>query len=410
MHSSISSSDSTSEFENQYQTLDSGNERKVRFKTFLGGLFMSIAVVGLYKLLASNVPINDRVLGMMDYMPTLIAERSETKQVMVFGTSMVQAGFEPSQFDAYFDERNLDITSYNYGVGNLNPEFQQYVVRHIRRELEAADSKLELALLEFNPFQTTKARDVIGAYTRDQNEAILLSVDDLWDITLDDPDRGMRLFNIRFLREGLSAELITSAILLDSGDSPPQSSPERTEALAARRGKQEELLATFEEGYSPFSNAWDPALRGGRVKKNELSEESMDALYAYAESFNHPALMEPDLQRRIRQGDILGLDFEERLVQAFINMVNDLNAVSEQMEVVLLPRNTDWVTYTPEVQEKLNNLMARVTRETGVPVRDMQDHPDVTPEMFVDTTHLSFASGIDTYTRVLAETYESFLR
>ncbi len=405
MHSSTSSSD----FENQYQTLDFSGERKVRFKTFLGGLFMFIAVVGLYKLLASNVPINDRVLGMMNYMPSLIEERTESKKVMVFGTSMVQAGFEPTQFDEYFANRNLDITSYNYGVGNLNPEFQQYVIRHIRREMEAAGAKLDLALLEFNPFQTTKARDVIGAFTRDQNEAILLSIDDLWDITLDDPDRGTRLFNIRFLREGLSAELITSAILLDGGGAPPQSSPERTEALNARREKREELLATFPEGYSPFSDAWEPALRGGRVRKDELSEESLEALYAYAESFNHPALMEPDLQRRIRQGDILGLDFEERLVQAFINMVNDLNAVSDQMEVVLLPRNTDWVVYTPEVQAKLDNLMARVTEETGVPVRDMQDHPEMTPEMFVDTTHLSFASGIDTYTRVLAETYESML-
>lgn len=406
MHSSISSSD----FENQYQTLDSSGEQKVRFKTFLGGLFMFIAVVGLYKLLASNVPINDRVLGMMNYMPSLIEERPESKKVMVFGTSMVQAGFEPTQFDEYFANRNLDITSYNYGVGNLNPEFQQYVIRHIRREMEAAGAKLDLALLEFNPFQTTKARDVIGAFTRDQNEAILLSIEDLWNITLDDPDRGTRLFNIRFLREGLSAELITSAILLDGGGAPPQSSPERTEALSARREKREELLATFPEDYSPFSDAWEPELRGGRVRKDELSEESLDALYAYAESFNHPALMEPDLQRRIRQGDILGLDFEERLVQSFINMVNDLNAVSEQMEVVLLPRNTDWVVYTPEVQAKLDNLMARVTEETGVPVRDMQDLPEMTPEMFVDTTHLSFASGIDTYTRVLAETYEPILR
>lgn len=403
------SSISSSEFENQYQTLDSSSELMVRFKTLLGGLLMFTLVVGLYKSIGSNIPMNARVLEMMDYVPTLASENPQSKKVMVFGTSMVQAGFEPDQFDAYFTSRGQDVVSYNYGVGNLNPEFQQYVTAHIRRELEASGETLALALLEFNPFQTTKSRDVLGAITRDQNEAVLLSVGDLWDITLEDPDRGLRLFNIRYFREGISAELLSSIFALDGPIDFDRPSPEFEAARERRNEMQRAFRDTLPEDSNPFAANWSIDRRGGRIDKSQLSEESLDALYDYAESFVHPALMEPDLQRRINQGDILGLDFEERLVQAFINMVNDLNAVSDQMEVVLLPRNTDWVVYTPEVQAKLDALMERVTRETGVTVRDMQDHPDITPEMFVDTTHLSFALGIDTYSRVLAETYESVL-
>lgn len=404
------SSTSSSEFENQYQTLDNSTELRVRLKTLLGGLLMFILVVGIYKFIASNIPMNGRVETMMDYMPVLIEENPQSKKVMIFGTSMVQAGFEPYQFDAYFAERNIDVASYNYGVGNLNPEFQQYVVRHIRRELEAANEKLDLAVLEFNPFQTTRARHRIGGYTRDQNEAILLTVDDLWRITLEDPDRGIRLFNVRYFREGLSAELITSALFLENVINEPDTSEERTAAIETRRDMQRAFRDTLPEGYSPFGGEWDIPLRGGRIDKRELSGESLEALHAYAESFRDPALMEPDLQRRIDQGDILDLDFEESLVQAFISMVNDLNAVAENMEVVLLPRNTDWVVYTPEVQTRLDRLMDRISRETGVAVRDMQDLPEITPAMFVDTTHLSFTTGIDTYTRVLAETYEPVLR
>ncbi len=403
------SSISSSEFENQYQTLDSNSELKVRFKTLLGGLFMFALVVGLYKFIASNIPMNARVLEMMDYVPTLVAENPQRKKVMVFGTSMVQAGFEPDQFDAYFESRGQDIVSYNYGVGNLNPEFQQYVTAHIRRELEASGEMLDLSLLEFNPFQTTKSRNVLGAITRDQNEAVLLSLNELWEITLQNPDRGFRLLNIRFFREGISAELLSSIFTINGPVNFDAPDPEYAAAEERRNEMRRAFLNTLPDGSNPFGGIWSIDRRGGRLNKSQLSEESLDALYDYAESFVHPALMEPDLQRRVRQGDILGLDFEERLVQAFINMVNDLNAVSEHMEVVLLPRNTDWVVYTPEVQEKLDALMERVTRETGVAVRDMQNHPQITPEMFVDTTHLSFALGIDTYTRVLAETYADVL-
>ncbi len=402
------SSTSSSEFENQYQTLDNSQELKTRLKTLVGGLFGFAVVVGLYLLLASAVDLNGRVLGMMDYMPQLAAEHPEKQKVMVFGTSMVQAGFEPAQFDSYLNGRGVDVVSYNYGVGNLNPEFQQYVTRHIRRELERANGTLDLTLLEFNPFQTTKARDVLGVITRDQNEAVLLPLDELWDITRDDPDRGVRLFNIRFLRDGFSAELITSSIFLTGPPSSP--TPEQLDANRVRTQMRNAFRETTPEGFAIAAAGWREELRGGRLDKSQLSAESLDALQAYADSFLDPALMAPDLQRRIRQGDILGLDFEERLVQAFINMVNDLNAVSENMEVILLPRNTEWVQYTPEAQARLDATMARVTRETGVTVRDMQDHPDITPAMFVDTTHLSFAAGIDAYTRLLAETYEDLLR
>lgn len=404
------SSISNSEFENQYQTLDDSNALKVRFKTLLGGLFMFLLVVGLYKFIGSNIPMNARVLEMMAYMPTVATERPESKKVMIFGTSMVQAGFEPNQFDAYFAERDMDVISYNYGVGNLNPEFQQYVTRHIRQELESRNQTLTLSLLEFNPFQTTKARDVLGVITRDQNEAVLLPLEDLMRITFEDPDRGLRLLNIRYFREGISAELLSSAFTIDGPVNFGEPDPERAEAAAARSELQREFRDTLQEGNNPFADQWSIARRGGRLDKSQLSSESLEALYAWAESYVHPALMAPDLQRRINQGDILGLDFEERLVQAFINMVNDLNAVSDHMEVILLPRNTDWVVYTPEVQQRLDNLMARITEETGVPVRDMQDLSEITPQMFVDTTHLSFALGIDTYTRVLAQTYEPILR
>ncbi|MEQ8313665.1 MAG: hypothetical protein RL839_11880 [Gammaproteobacteria bacterium] len=403
------SSISNSEFENQYQTLDSGSELKVRGKTFLAGLLMFVVVTGLYSYLTRFAPINDRALALIQQLPNVASAYPEHKKVMVFGTSMVQAGFEPYQFDTYFEQRDMDVVSYNYGVGNLNPEFQQYLTAHIRREMQAADASLDLVLLEFNPFQTTKAREVIGAYTRDQNEAELRTVRELWETTLEDPDRGIRLFNIRYLRNGLSAELLTSALFLLNAGLPEVNDAYREASL----NRSEMASAFFESAPMArnfFGAVWHEDLRGGRIDKRVLPDEALDALQLWADSFRNETLMEFDLQRRVVQGDILELDFADHLVKAFINMVRDLDAVSDNMEVILLPRNTDWVDYTPEVQARLDALMQRITDETGVAVRNFQTHPEIGPEMFVDTTHLSFANGIDTFTRVLAESYEPVLR
>lgn len=406
MHSSISSSD----LENEFQTLERGTEMQVRLKLFVAGMLVAATVIGLYLALTSVVPLNGRVLGMMDYLPTYLEENRDRQKMLIFGSSMVQAGFEPYQFDAHLEEEGIDVVSINYGVGNLDPEFQQYLTRDARRKLEAAGQKLDLTLLEFNPFQTTLARGAFGNITRDQNEAILLTPADLWAITLKDPDRGIRMFNIRWFRNGISAQMLSSFLTI-SGD---EVIPGREEETALARERRNELNRNFQDSLPAdvemLLAEWDQKLRGGRIDKRLLPAESLEALQAYVDSFRAPVLLASDRQRRILQGDIEELGFDERLIQAFINMVNDLKAVSVNMEVVLLPRNTQLIVYTPEVQQKLDRLMQRITAETGVPVRDFQDHPEISSEHFLDSTHLSFGSGIDAYTKVLAETYAEFLR
>lgn len=406
MHSSISSSD----FENSYQTLDGDNELRVRTKTFAAGALVAASVIGLYLWLSSFVPINARVLGMMEYLPTYLEENRNRKKMLIFGSSMVQAGFEPYQFDGHLAEQGIDVASINYGVGNLDPEFQQYITRDARRKLEAAGQKLDLTLLEFNPFQTTIVRGRFGGITRDQNEAILLTPADLWATTLEDPNRGTRLFNIRWFRNGISAEMLTSIFSISGNEALPGQEEEAAQARERRSELQRVFQDSLPEGVNIFPIEWSHDLRGGRIDKRLLPAESLEALQDYMDAFRAPAIMAGDRQRRISGGDILELGFDERLIQAFITMTNDLNAVSEHMEVVLLPRNTDWIVYRPEVQQKLNRLMQRITDETGVPVRDLQDHPAITPEMFLDTTHLSFGNGIDAFTELLAETYREQLQ
>ena len=404
MPSSISSSD----FETGYQTLDQQGRLKVAVKTLIAGILVFGAVVAIYNgILQSLGNFNGRMVAQLQHLPQLVAASRDKDAIMVFGSSMVQAGFEPEVFDRAMQGYGVDTISYNYGVGNLNPRYQALMTRRVREAFQAGDQKLSLALIEFNPFQTTKVRDTVLTFTADQNDALLASLTELWQLTLRDPTRGIRLFNIRFLRDGMSAELFTSLPgLLMSQSGSNSSKAEYGEA----RDRSEEIFDRFNEqrdssGRIQGGDRWSASLRGGRIDKSTLSEQALKTLSEYVVSRRNPLFMEDDLQRRIDTSDILDLDFEEELILAFIEMVENFKPIADVVEVIVLPRNTDWVTYSPEVQRRLSALLRRIEWETEVVVRDFQTHPRITPEHYIDTTHLSFAEGIDVYTELLAETY-----
>lgn len=199
---------------------------------------------------------------MMEAATTIALDSTDTQNVLMFGSSMVQAGFSPLQFDAYYANKHSKVRSYNFGIANMNPEFQQYLTRHIRTEFEASGKKLRLAVVEFNPFQTTKTRDQLGAVMRDQSEAVLLPVQDLVAMLWRDPNRALRLLNIRFFRDGLSAELISSEFVLGN---------------ALRRTFQD----TLPEGSKPFKSGWNKEIRGARMDKRGLSDESIARMDEY---------------------------------------------------------------------------------------------------------------------------------
>ena len=82
---------------------------------------------------------------------------------------------------------------------------------------------------------------------------------------------------------------------------------------------------------------------------------------------------------------------------------------SDHVEVILLPRNHDWIQRGPEASQRLSDVLARIERETGVTVRSFEDAPEITPEMFSDTTHLARYTGDVPYTSLLVETYSPIL-
>ncbi len=57
----------------------------------------------------------------------------------------------------------------------------------------------------------------------------------------------------------------------------------------------------------------------------------------------------------------------------------------------------------------MRQALERIERETGVTVRSLEDRPEITPEMFSDTTHLARYGGDVPYTSMLVEIYAPIL-
>jgi len=119
--------------------------------------------------------------------------------------------------------------------------------------------------------------------------------------------------------------------------------------------------------------------------------------------------MENDKLRRTTCCDIEEMHFEEELVQAFIRMVEIFKQFSDHVEVVLLPRNTDWIHYSPEASKRLASVLARIRGETGVTIQNLQSLEGMTPAMFRDTTHLARYSGDVAFTAHLVDEYGELL-
>ena len=187
--------------------------RKIYRKTLLAIGLCMLCALGIIQLILNAMGANSQgVLGRVTEaraaLPAIVKEPKDL--VMFFGSSMTRAGFSPRQFDRDAAAVGKSVKSYNYGFGGLNPYFQDFLSRRISEEFIASERKLKLTMIEFNPFQTTKTRWQRAQQVLDSFLTLLASDHELLEIGQDDLTRAIRLFNIKYLRNNISAEMITS--------------------------------------------------------------------------------------------------------------------------------------------------------------------------------------------------------
>ena len=358
---------------------------------------------------ARNQGVFARTSLAREALPKIVKEPHDL--IIFYGSSMTRAGFSPRLFDKELNAMGKNVKSFNYGFGGLNPYFQDFLSRRIRDEFIANDRKLKLAMIEFNPFQTTQRRWQGAKPVVDSFLSMLASDEELFEIAKQDITRGILLFNIRYIRNNISSEIITS--FFGRGIFPPyqwQQFKDSEEVQQARREIGRKLGEHFDKDYPDLAyQDWMYEWQGAGTIPEERSEETLAAFEEYYDLSQTDAQMKNDRLSRIRSADIEELNFEPLLVESFIQIVKNFQQFSENVEVIMLPRNTKWITNTPEGKARLADAIKQIELATGITIRDHQDLDVIDPTMFSDTTHLARYRGDVPYTNYLIEQYANDL-
>jgi hypothetical protein len=384
------------------------------FLTVVVGMAIAMGAVGLFvsAMGAGSQSLLGRVLQAQDAIPQIAAEDEDL--VMVFGSSMVEAAFSPREFDRSIADAGGEVKSFNFGFGGLNPLFQDYVARRIAEDLKSSDRRLKLVLIEFNPFQTTKTRRQLAAALEEAYIALLASPAELWQILLDDPERGIRMLEIRYLRDGISAEATTTYFWAGPFQAPRAALASGIQEDEGVQEKLDEVLEQlgpkFEEEYPDYDGSdWYYPWQGGGTIKSERAADTLALFDQYYALTQTDYQMTIDRLNRIETADIEELDFDPELVEAFVRVVDNFKQVADHVEVIMLPKNTDWIKNSPEALARQADAVRRIEDATGVTVQNFQQIDAITIDMFSDTTHLNRYYGAVAFTAFLAENYADLL-
>ncbi len=365
----------------------------VRLFTFVGG--------------ASAETILPEVTEARAALPRIVAEEKDV--VLAFGSSMTDAAFGARQFDREMAAQGVEVKSFNFGFGGLNPYFQDYLARRVREAFDEADRRLSLAIVEFTPLQNTKTRYRRALPLVDSYVAMLASDAEIGELVLREPTVGIQTANVRYLRNGISAEMLTwffGSEVLFPAEQPNSGLPRDEEAERTLEELGPELDRRFDEDYPDYvESAWSWEWQGAGTIPEERSPETLALFEQYYAALRNDRRMADDRLWRIHSADVENLDFEEELLAAFVRIVKTFQAFSDRVAIVVMPRNHAWIGRTPEGEARMRAALHRIREETGATVYDFEDTPRITPEMFADTTHLARYSGDVAYTSLLVEAF-----
>lgn len=381
--------------------------------TVVVGMTLALGLVRVFVATsgAGSQSLRGRALEAQAAIPQIAAEKNDL--VMFYGSSMTEAGFSPREFDLELASKGIATTSFNFGFPGLNPIFQEYLSERIVENFEAENRRLKLVMIEFNPFQTTVTRRNRAVALEDSYIALLASPQQLLDILLEDPARGLRMLEIRYLRDGISAEMTTTFLWAQWFQVPFVGTE-----LVEEDGFEERLddvVAVLDEAFETEfpdydGSDWYYPWRGGGTIMSERPAETLAIVNEYYTLSRTDRHMDNDRLSRIHKADIVDLNFDPGLVEAFIELVKNFQQIADNVEVVMLPKNTDWIKNPPEAVARQATVVERIRRETGAPVRDFQVTDAVSNSMFRDTTHLNRYQGAVAFTHLLVEEYEELLR
>ena len=355
---------------------------------------------------AKSQGVIGRVLESKAALQQIIAEPNDL--VLFYGSSMTRAAFSACQFDTDLAQLGKTVKSFNFGFGGLNPYFQDFYSRRITEDFKVSERKIKLTMIEFNPFQATQTRWHRAAPVVDSFLTLLATDPELIKIAEDDVTRAIRLLTIKYLRNNISAEMITS--VLGREIFPPtqhQRFKDNENIIAERRRLGNLLNDKFEQEYPHYQpSQWSYEWQGAGTIPEERTAETLalfNDYYAVTQTDNQ---MKNDRLSRIRSADIEDLNCEPLFIEHFINIVKNFQQVSDSVEIIMLPKNSQWIKTSDAADLRLIEVVQYIEQATGLKIKNHQNITEITPAMYRDTTHLSRYRGDVAYTNYLLKEYQ----
>lgn len=388
--------------------------RAIALKTILlGGGVMLVAmwmVNSLVSFARSQVPSPfsiQRIQTAAEALPAALAlPADDTRQVIyVFGSSLVEFGFSPQQFDAELKAKGVDAVSYNFGFGNSDPHIQERFATRFADLFRHQPDKVDRVIYEFAPFQATRLRAQQSGKLEHAAAAVIGDWRDFLAVAKDDHELAVSLFNTKYVRNGVPAEAITSLLSMPLKNIGKPASEIIEDATPPTGELQMEFFRHMHHDW--FQNdapgGWRQADRGGLP--TSASAETMALAKQLMPRLQHPQRMQRALERRIACCDIEDLDIDEAMLDSFIEAVKQAQSVSRQVDVLIMPRNDDVVRISDTGKQRLQVSLERIRNETGAHVVDLGDAPNYGVEWFFDTDHLTLFEGRLRFSRELADHY-----
>jgi hypothetical protein len=386
--------------DNEQEKIEARRAARRALGACIGVLVAALVATRLgIELIASDRPwAKQRVVASVEAFPSIAADRS-AKLALVMGSSRVMNDFVPEVFDARLAAKGKTVRSYNLGTAHLTTPLQVVLAQHFCADLQRVGRKADLTVVDFaidwntvprtqQPFiaaATNMVECMTGSATSFASKGVLT------------PIATASLIYERYILHCFPAEEVTSSIsrLLDRATAKDPSwwfgSPKLIDPETLRDDEIAEKLHDARElSDAPKVYEWTIRNRGYQSMAEPVRRIYIDDFLPYNTS---DVQLSRQLEKEKRVSDIIELHFDDGLVRAFIDLVNELKGCSKDIVVWVLPSHPKWIVHPPEAAARFADVLARITRETGVEIIDDSASSDFGPAEFEDLSHLNRSTG-----------------
>ena len=357
-----------------------------------------LAARGFAQCVERVVPIHSQfsLLELSRTAAAIDAVENERVDVAFIGTSAVWFGFDPRRFDASLAARGHPLTSFNFGLVPTSVRLQRFFADSICESHRARGARWKLLLYEVAPSEflekivaLSTSDPAIAAY-EDQVTAMTLRPARLLSELRGDPGGTLRALLAKPLGHRAPSAVASAVTTYIYEDLEPE--PWRQAVPPAYTA-----FTRFVDVYR--QTTWLPEGRG-------FVPVGPDTRAAYEEvlRLNHTA--QALARQRVAATEDLGLlpmEVNDAAVDRVIDQIRVLARCPERVVLAVMPLSPNIMrAMRPAARERLSEVIAKVQRDTGYPLLDFVEAPELGLDDFRDAEHLSLTVGAEKFSSLLA--------